>query len=125
MSRHDFEKLLLEAVDAGLSSLGDSSKHAIYFHLDENFSIKKEQIPSRINDFAGAIENIFGIGANYLEILIMKRLYEKVGGTLEWDDSARLAFTNYVAAAKRVFQEKEKARTKEGLIECETTAVEV
>ena len=106
MPKPDFEKLLLEAIDEGLSSLGNSPKEAIYFHLDRSFNIKKEQIPGKIEAFENAIENIFGIGANFLEIIIMKQLYIKVGGAFELNETARLAFAEYVATAKRAFQEK-------------------
>jgi hypothetical protein len=119
LPKPDFEKLLLEAVDEGLSSLGDSSKEAIYFHLDKSFNVKREQIPSKIETFTAAIENIFGMGANFLEIVIMKQLYRKVGGTLMCNETARLAFEEYVATAKRTFQEKRKTETTEDVVECE------
>jgi hypothetical protein len=124
LSGSDFRKLLLQAVDEGLASLGDSSKEAIYFHLDKDFKVKKEQIPSRLDDFTAAIESIFGMGANFLEILIMKQLYEKVGGNMHIDESAKLAFTEYVAAARRAFHEKEKIGLTEGFVECETAEME-
>jgi hypothetical protein len=106
MYRPDFEKLLLEAVDEGLASLGESSKQAIYFHLERSFNVKKKEILHKIETFAKAIEKIFGLGANFLEILVVKKLYEKVGGVFEWHESTEFAFTMYVAAAKRVFREK-------------------
>jgi len=74
-----FEELLAEAVDEGLSSLGDSAKQAIYFHLEKTFSIEKQNIPNKIEEFTNAIEKIFGLGAKTLEIRIIKSLYEKVG----------------------------------------------
>lgn len=125
MLKPDFEKLLLEAVDEGLSSLGDSSKEAIYFHLDKRFNIKKEQIPGKIEAFTTAIENIFGIGANFLEIVIMKRLHRKVGATLEWNETARLAFAEYVATTKRAFQEKKGIQATEDVVKCEEVRIEV
>ena len=95
----DFEKLLLEAVDEGLSSLGDSPKQAIYFYLERSFKIKKMDIPSKIDEFANAIEKIFGHGAKHLEIQIMKRLYEKIGHTFKYfPENDDLLFTEYVEA---------------------------
>lgn len=108
MSKRDFDKLLLEAVDQGLSSLGESSKQAIFFHLEKRFNIKKQEIPHRIEAFADALEKIFGLGANFVEILIMKQLHEKVGGSLEWSESKDLTFIEYVTAAKRSFLRKGK-----------------
>lgn len=109
MLERDFDKILLEAVDEGLSSLGQSAKQAIYFHLEEEFNIDKQEIPSKVNDFASAIEKIFGLGANVIEILIMRRLHEKVGLHIKLHRSEDLTFTEYVAAAKRSFSEKKSA----------------
>jgi hypothetical protein len=119
MSKPDFEKLLLEAVDEGLASLGESSKQAIYFHIEKSFNVKKKEIPYRIETFAKAVEKIFGLGANFLEMLIVKKLFEKIGEVFEWHESTEFAFTMYVAVAKRVFREKERNRTIEDLVECE------
>ena len=101
MDNPEFDTLLLEAVDEGLSSVGDSSKQAIYFHLEKTFRIEKEEIPLKIEDFAEAIEKIFGLGANFLEILIMKHLYSKIGqdsGQLE--PVSDFSFREYVTAAR-------------------------
>lgn len=106
MVRKSFEKLLLEAVDEALASLGDSAKQAIYFHLERKFKIRKSEIPCRVEEFAKGLKEIFGLGAQFIEILVMKRLYERIGQPLEWDESKELVFTEYVAAAKRSFQKR-------------------
>ena len=118
MSNNDFDKFLLEAVDEGLSSIGESSKEAIYFHLERGFKVKKDEIPYKIQDFANAIEKIFGLGASFLEILIMKRLHEKVGGRFQWDGSKDFAFTAYVATARRSFQKKKGAKKHRRDVKC-------
>jgi hypothetical protein len=79
MCQNDFNRILLSAVDEGLSSLGDSSRQAILFHLETSFKIKKEDIPKNFIEFKKALEAIFGSGAIYLEDMIAKRLYEKLG----------------------------------------------
>ncbi|MGQ9564928.1 MAG: hypothetical protein ACUVT5_00065 [Candidatus Bathyarchaeales archaeon] len=107
MPKSDFEELLLEAIDEGLSSLGESSKWAIYFHLEKNFKIEKREIPSRIQDFTEALEGIFGVGASFLEILIMKRLYEKIGVTVEWPESKEFTFSEFLLMARRAFQKNQ------------------
>jgi len=97
----DFEKLLLEAVDAALSSLGDSSKQAIYFHLEKNFTMKKQDIPNNIEEFTKAIEEIFGHGAKILELQMMKHLYEKVGNDFGYfPENDDLLFIEYIVAAR-------------------------
>jgi hypothetical protein len=104
--REAFENLLLEAVDEALASLGDSAKQAIYYHLEDKFKITKNEIPNRLKDFTEGLEKIFGLGARFIEILIMKKLYEKIGKPLEWNESKELIFFDYVTAAKQSFQKK-------------------
>lgn len=105
MSEDDFETLLLEAVDEGLSSLGDSSKHAIYFHLQETFNIDKHEIPKNIDAFDKAIKKIFGIGANFLEILIIRKLHQKAAQTIRIQTPEELTLKEYVEQAKKNFLE--------------------
>lgn len=120
MPKRDFEKILLEAVDEGLSSLGRSSRRAIYFHLEKSFNVKKQEIPFKIEVFADAIEKIFGGGANSLEIVIMKRLHKKTEEVCELHESTDLEFTEYVNTAKRAFLEKKRAKKKaKKMIQCE------
>jgi len=117
--KRDFEKILIEAVDEGLSSLGESSKKAIYFHLDKNFNIKKQEIPEKIEAFAGAVENIFGFGANFLEIAIMRQLQAKVSQGEKWHISKDLTLTEYVSVAKHsLLGKKEPKRANEMMWEC-------
>lgn len=99
MSQNDFSKILLAAVEESLSSLGDSPKQAILFHLEASFKIKKEHIPENITEFAKALEKIFGPGALYLEKLIVKRLHEKLG--LEYENSETEDFLECVGNVKK------------------------
>jgi len=123
LSKSRFDKLLLEAVDEGLSSLGESSKQAIYFHLAKSFNVKRNAIPLEIEEFAEAIERIFGLGANFLEVLIMKRLHEKTGVVFDWNESKKFVFAEYVMAAKINFEERQKERIAMELVECEEVRV--
>lgn len=125
MSERSFDKLLLEAVDEGLSSLGESPKQAIYFHLEKSFNIKKQEIPHKIEAFADAVQKIFGLGANFVETLIVKSLHEKIGEVFEWHESTDLAFAEYVTMAKRSFLEKKRAKKiAEELVQCEEMVIE-
>jgi hypothetical protein len=107
-----FEEILLEAVDEALASLGESAKQSIYYHLEERFKIPREEIPNRVEDFAEGLEKIFGMGARFLEILIMKKLYDRIGKPLEWNEDKEFAFVNYVEAARRSFRKGVEAKRK-------------
>lgn len=105
MSQRNFSKLLLSAVEEGLSSLGDSPRQAIFFHLETSFNVKKEHIPSNLTEFTKALEGIFGFGAPYLEKLIIKHLYEKLG--LEFADEEKWNFLECVDKVKKQFHEEQ------------------
>ena len=84
-SQHEnFDQILLNAIDDALSSLGENLKTSIYFHLEDLFKIRKQEIPSRISDFSSALEQIFGLGARHLEILFIKNLHAKIKVTCKW-----------------------------------------
>ena len=96
----EFNKILLEAIDEALLSLGELAKASLYLHLQNDFALPKHQIPVRIVDFVDALERIFGQAALQLQILIMKCLNEKVQGSYEWSGPRwlvpDLTFTKYI-----------------------------
>ncbi|MEM3697134.1 MAG: hypothetical protein QXQ94_06505 [Candidatus Bathyarchaeia archaeon] len=99
MTQNNFSKILLSAIEESLSALGDSPKQAILFHLEASFNLKREKIPTNLTEFAKALEGIFGPGASYLERLIVKRLYEKLG--LEFEGSTDTDFLKCVENLKK------------------------
>ena len=96
----EFNKILLEAIDEALLSVGELANSSLYLHLQNDFALPKNQIPFRIVDFVDALERIFGQAALQLQILIMKCLNEKVQGSYEWIGPSwlvpDLTFTKYV-----------------------------
>jgi len=121
----EFDVLLFEAIDEALSALGDSIMQTVYFHVERSFHIKKHEIPYRLGAFTEALENIFGVGANFIEILIMKKLHEKVDAHFMWNESEGFGLVQYVSEAKRVFQKRNMIKTVEELVECEETVAEI
>ena len=119
--RRDFEKLVLEAVDEQLASLGESSRQALYFHLERGFNIKKQEIPKKTEAFVDAMEKIFGQGADYLEILIMKRLHSKIGLDVRVSNP-NLTFAEYVEAAMRSYCQN-KTKNKQESSQCQQIRV--
>jgi hypothetical protein len=99
----DFEKLLLSSIDQALISLGESVKLSIYFHFEKNFKVTRNEIPEHLQQFQEALEKIFGVGARFIEILIMKNLYAKIGCPLNMEKNEQLEFIKYVDAARQSF----------------------
>jgi hypothetical protein len=107
LSQKEFQKTLLTAIDEGLSTLGESPKQAILFHIENSFRLKKKEIPANLTEFSKALEKIFGKGAEYLERLIVERLYEKLG--LPPEDVEASDFLDSVEKLKRKIASKRSA----------------
>ena len=73
-----FDQLLVEAIDEVLSSLGEPVKNHVYFYLENDFSITKNELPQKIEEFSNFLLRIFGTGANHLEIRFMKTFFAKI-----------------------------------------------
>jgi hypothetical protein len=101
-----FDKLLLNAIDEALGSLGESAEQSIYFHIESKFNVTRSRIPEHLEDFQVGLEKIFGLGARPLEILIMKNLYAKIKFPLLFGRSNQLEFVNYINAARQCFLKK-------------------
>ena len=98
-----FDKTILETVDEIFSSFGRSCKQAIYNQLEHTFKIKKQEIPFKIEDFANAIEQLFGAGAKFIELKIIETLYQKTPNFVYSPHVEDLVFTEYVAEMRSFF----------------------
>lgn len=93
-----FKKALLAAIDEGLLTLGESGKEAIYFHLQNLCSLKREDIPEKPEIFMEGLQKIFGLGAKVIEKAIVKSLYVKLG--LGFKEKKGYSFLEYLNYAK-------------------------
>jgi len=94
--KNKLDTTILEAVDESLASFGDSVKQVVYFQLQNNYHVQKQEIPTRIEEFAAAIEGVFGIGARLIEMKIIETLYAKAEGFLYVPKDEDLLFKDYV-----------------------------
>ena len=93
-------------------SIGFQFKIASY--LEKTFSIEKQNIPNKIEEFTNAIEKIFGLGAKILEIKIIKYLYEKVGHDFKYfPEKENLLLTEYIEAASLYSENYQSAHTED------------
>jgi hypothetical protein len=95
-STSKFEIVLMNAVDDSLSSFGESFKQVVYFQLEQKFQIHRWEIPKKIDEFAEAIEGMFGIGAALIETKILKSLHKQVPSFVHFPSGDTLVFTDYV-----------------------------
>ena len=85
----EFAKILIEAVDHGLRILGESSRKAILYHLERDYSVTKRKVPEHPEAFRKGLESIFGAGSLVIERSILKYLYSKLGLKLEENRNCR------------------------------------
>ena len=95
-SSNCYEKIMMNAIEESLSTIGEQSKNLIYKYLLQSHSLEKDQIPCNIEVFSHALENLLGNGAKFLEFLIMKRFNEKIGNIFKLEDGE---ICNYMMAA--------------------------
>jgi uncharacterized protein YdiU (UPF0061 family) len=74
-----FRQVLIEALDQGLLTLGESGMKAIYFHIQNITSVKREDIPDNLEEVQKGLERIFGEGAKVIETAIVRSLWQKLG----------------------------------------------
>ena len=98
----EFEKLLIETIDESLSSLGDSPKQSILFHLKNTFKIEKQEIPDNIGSFDVALKKLFGPGADFLEALIVKKLCEKANLVFKEPSPKDAVFAETIKSIKQM-----------------------
>jgi hypothetical protein len=96
LRENSFETAILDAVDEGFAPFGRFGKQVIYLHLENTFKIKKQEIPYKIEEFAEAIEQIFGTGAKLIEIKILELLHERIQDFVHFPKKGELAFAEYV-----------------------------
>jgi len=100
MKKLDFDKTLLEAVDHALLAFGESPRKAIYYHLRKSFQLQRENIPEDTDKFSQALNTIFGPGAEVIEKLIVKNLYNKLN--LSFEEKASFETLDYISLAREI-----------------------
>jgi len=97
-----FDLVVSKAVDEGLLVLGASVRHSIYYYVERNRQVKREEIPSRIAVFHEALEGLLGAGAVVIEKLIAKDLYSRLSLTFEeHEDWTLVDYARYAQKAKK------------------------
>lgn len=109
----EFDEILLQVIDKALLLLGQGVKSTIYYQLEYKYNIKRKQIPDKIEVFSDVIEQIFGMGARNLEIIIMKLLFEKFKKDFRTDyhnlSISELTFVKYVNLIRNKYRGLESA----------------
>jgi len=90
---------LLDAIDEGmLLLLGENSRKAVYYHLEKDYSLERNEIPKKPEAFADGLKKIFGAGSAVIEKFVLVSFYSKLG--LKFEEKKRYDFTDYIKNAK-------------------------
>lgn len=121
----NFDQILRDAIDEALSSLGENVKMTVYLQIEDFFKIRKQDIPSRLSNFSNALEQLFGLGARYLEIFFMKNIHAKIKVTCKWPEYEwplskwivpEMTFHEYVRLMRQNFEAANPDKTQMGII---------
>lgn len=94
-----FEKHLKSAMDDGLAVLGESVRDVIYYYIERDRGLARQEFPGRFTELHEYLRDVFGGGAKIIEKLIAKNLYDRLGLAFEEQDDWTLP--DYVNQAKR------------------------
>jgi len=103
--KSDFNRLFSESLDETLNQiLGDSLTKTLQHYLQSSFSLNKNDVPLRVEEFAEALEKTLGAEAMIIEKTIVKHLYAK----LEIDLTKReiFDFVDHIDFAKSKMKER-------------------
>ena len=97
---HYFDKLLVESLNESFATiLGEIPKRTLYHILETNHNIAANCIPERLNEFAIALEALFGVAPSKAIVrIIVKRLYSKL--TLTYIERPEWRLSDYVSEAR-------------------------
>lgn len=95
-----FNKLLLKVIDEELKQIfGEAATLIIYNHLEKNYSLKREEIPEKIEVFIRGLEEFLSSGAQVVEKIILKKVYSSFG--LQCQIKEGYSFIDYVTKLKK------------------------
>jgi len=96
----DPDRLLLDSFDEGLARLlGESVRESIYHYCEECFSLPKDSIPKRLDEFVSVLTKTFGVvGVAAFGGAIARKLYSKLG--LEFVQKPGYTLLDYMREAR-------------------------
>jgi len=102
-TKEEFNKLLLQTIDENLKQIfRETATHIIYQFLENNYSLKREEIPEKLETFMEGLHNFFRSGAYMIEQSILEELHVKLG--LKYKSREGYRFMDYIDDLENVYQ---------------------
>lgn len=103
----EFEKTLIKTVDENLKDIfGETAASLIYNYLETDLSLKREDIPERIDEFKMGLKKFLSSGACVIQRIILERLYESYG--LKLKERSDWKFEDYIDDLRRQLNDKQR-----------------
>jgi len=98
-----FHVLMLESIDETITALlSRTVVDALYTHLQEFYSISRDEVPYRLDTLFTTLEKIFGVGSQTITRAIARKFCVKLG--LEFTGKPSRTLLEYVDEAKMKLQ---------------------
>ena len=98
--KNEIAEFLVKTLDSGLKEIfGEYAASIIYDYMERNFSLRKDEIPTRIEEFRKGLRKFLSTGAYVVEKAVLKKLYRSYG--LEFEEKENYDFEDYLEELKR------------------------
>lgn len=98
--KDEIAECLIKTLDCGLKEIfGEYATSIIYDYLERNLSLKKDEIPMRIEEFRKGLRKFLSTGAYVVEKTVLKKLYSSYG--LDFEEKENYDFEDYVRELKK------------------------
>ncbi len=93
------DQVLVGAIDEALMVIGEPAKKILYFHIENKYLLKPEDIPKKPELFNLALKSLLGAGGVYVEALILKKVCKEFG--VEYDTLKDAQFEEAIRAIRQ------------------------
>lgn len=101
-TKEEFKKLLSQTIDENLKKIfRETATHIIYQFLENNYSLKREEIPEKLEPFIEGLHEFFRPGVHMIEQSILKELHVKLG--LRYKSKKGYRFIDYIDDLENVY----------------------
>jgi len=105
--REELSEFLMKIIDCSLKEIfGEHAVSIIYDYMERRLSLRREEIPERIEDFREGLREFLSTGACVVEKAILKKLYKNYG--LDFEEEEDQGFEYYIRELKRRIRKETK-----------------
>ena len=101
-TKEEFKKLISQTIDENLKQIfRETATNIIYQFLEKNYSLKREEIPEKLEIFMEGMQEFFRSGSRMIEQSILEELHVNLG--LKYKIREGYRFTDYIDDLENVY----------------------